>query len=172
MKTLKTINFRTLKHWGPCYEPEQLAAFAKEPSRTPLEIATLNTGPWQKVSADDRLWVLLREAIIPARELRLLACDFAERALKREQKAGREPDARSWAAIKVSRRFADGKATAEELAAARAAGDAAGDAAGAAARAAAWAAEAAAGDAAGAAESRWQLNRTIEVLKSLQEIKS
>jgi hypothetical protein len=129
MKTLKTINFRTLKHWGPCYEPERLAAFAKEPSRTPLEVATLKTGPWRKVSAGDRLWVLLRPQIIPERELRLLACDFAERALKREQKAGREPNARSWAAIKVSRRFADGKATAEELAAAEAAAWAAGAAA-------------------------------------------
>ena len=98
---------------------------------------------------------------------RLFAADCAERALKRERKAGREPDARSWEAVRVARAFARGEATSEDLAAAwdaagatawatarvttgatagaaaRAAArvtawDAAGDAARAAARAAAW----------------------------------
>jgi hypothetical protein len=54
-----------------------------------------------------------------SRELRLFACDCAERALIRERDAGREPDPRSWAAIEVSRRYADGQATDDELAAAR-----------------------------------------------------
>ena len=57
------------------------------------------------------------------------ACWCAERVLKAERKAGREPDPRSWAAIWVKRQWLQGKATDEELAAARAA---AGDAAGAA----------------------------------------
>jgi len=56
-----------------------------------------------------------------ARLLRLFACDCAERALRRVRRAGREPDPRSWEAVKVARRFADGKATAKQLDAARAA---------------------------------------------------
>ena len=85
---------------------------------------------------------------------RLFACDCAERAL---DLFGGEVDPRSHAAIEVSRRFARGEATHEELAAAGAAawdtaGAAAWDTAGAAARAAAGAAtKAAAWDAARAA---------------------
>jgi len=79
-----------------------------------------------------------------SKELRLFACDCAERTLKRERKAGREPDERSWKAIIVSRRYANGEATLEELQAAR---DAAWDAA----RDAAWDAADAAWDAADAA---------------------
>ena len=53
--------------------------------------------------------------------LRLFACDCAERALTAEREAGREPDKRSWTAIEVARRFAEGNATLEELSAARSA---------------------------------------------------
>ena len=81
--------------------------------------------------------------------LRLFACDCAERALKHWD----NPDPRSVDVILVSRRFANGEASDDELVAARAAArDAARDAARAAAWAAAWAA-------ARAAEQRWQLAR-------------
>ena len=76
-------------------------------------------------------------------ELRLWACDCAERALMRERDRGREPDVQYWNAIEVARRFARSDATAEELAAAWNAS--------AAARAAAWNASAAAWDARAAA---------------------
>jgi hypothetical protein len=85
--------------------------------------------------------------------LRLFACDCAEEALT----LWKVTDKRSWDAIEVSRRYANGKATKEELAAAwdaarAAASDAASDAAWAAARAAARAAASdAASDAARAA---------------------
>lgn len=83
------------------------------------------------------------------RTLHLFAVWCAEHALIRERKAGHEPDQRSWNAIKIKRAWLDGKATDEELAAAR---DAAEDAAWDAARAAAQnAALAAARDAARAA---------------------
>ena len=71
------------------------------------------------------------------------ACWCAEAGLKREREAGREPDKRSWDAIRVKRRWLRGLASDKELDAAR---DAAWDAAWAtarardAARAAAWAA--------------------------------
>ena len=120
------------------------------------------------------------------KNLRLFAADCAERALRRERKARREPDKRSWDAVRVAREFACGKATMSERAAARdaawvAAGDAAWDAAwaaaGAAARDAAWAAAgdaawdaardaagAAAWDAAGDAEREWQMKRLLRYL--------
>ena len=75
------------------------------------------------------LW--LADATVP---LRLFACWCAEQALNAEHAAGREPDSRSWNAIAVARLFAEGKASIQDLAAARAA---AWDAAWAAARAAA-----------------------------------
>jgi hypothetical protein len=83
------------------------------------------------------------------KELRLFACDCAERALKRERKAGREPSLASWHAVKVGRAFVEGKATREELYAAAAA---------AAADAAAYAA------AADAAEIKWQRKRLAKYL--------
>lgn len=71
------------------------------------------------------------------------ACWCAEQALLADRKRGREPDKRSWAAVRTKRRWLAGKATDMDLAAAW---DAAGAAAGA-AEAAAWAAGDAAWDA-------------------------
>jgi hypothetical protein len=90
------------------------------------------------------------------RAARLFAADCAERSLPLFEKLSPK-DMRPRQAIETARRFANGDATCDDLAAAwDAAGDAAvaaaGDAAGDAAKAAAWAAAwAAAGDAAGAA---------------------
>ncbi len=56
---------------------------------------------------------------------RLFAADCAERALRRERDAGREPDARSWAAVDAAREFTRGEITDKERVAAWvAAGDA------------------------------------------------
>jgi len=88
-----------------------------------------------------KLWAVLREELIPARTLHLLAVEFARAALLKEREAGREPDERSWRALDVKLAWLDGKASDEELEAAKAAADAAAtDAAKAAARATAWAA--------------------------------
>ena len=91
------------------------------------------------------------------KELRLFACRCATRALNRAKEFGREPDARSWAAVGAAEKFANGEITAEELqtagTAAYAAADAYADAYAAAAAAAyadAYAAAAAAADAAAA----------------------
>jgi len=116
-----------------------------------------------------------------SKELRLFGCDCAERALKRERKAGREPDERSWKAIIVSRLYANGEANLQELDAARAAAwdaarAAAWDAARAAARDAAWdaardaaweAAWEAARAAAREAEIKWQRNRLARYLDAV-----
>jgi len=103
------------------------------------------------INKDDTKQVSATRKLLAAKdvskELRLFACDCAERALKRERKAGREPDERSWKAIIVSRRYANGEATLEELQAAWNAARNAADAA----RNAAWNAADAAWNAADAA---------------------
>jgi len=84
------------------------------------------------------------------RALRLFASDCAEHALRTEREAGREPGARSWAAVEAARAYARGEIGVGKLCAAYAAACAAGwvavDAACAVARAAAaaaaWAAHA------------------------------
>src|SRR5690606_30188392 len=50
-------------------------------------------------------------AVNAERELRLFACECAERALRRERECGREPDPRLWEAVRVARAFAHGQAT-------------------------------------------------------------
>ncbi len=60
------------------------------------------------------------------RELRLFACECAERAITRCHERGCEPDPRSLAAVEVAKRYAEGNATEDELQAAQgAASDAA-----------------------------------------------
>jgi hypothetical protein len=73
------------------------------------------------ISDADLLWLLLDESLMTPRQLRLFACDCAARALRCEARAGRKPDPRSLAAVRVARRYANGKATAEDLSAAWAA---------------------------------------------------
>lgn len=144
---VKLITRGLLKDWGAsCYKEEgwgeKVNALAPEGGLTPLEVLDLT------IPASDRFWVLFREEVIPAKALRLLACDFAEMALERIKL----PDPRSVKAVEVSRAYASGKASIQELRAARldayayaAYAAAASDAAGAAA-----AADVAASDAAGA----------------------
>ena len=121
-----------------------------------------------KLCASERkvLWVLDCERL-----LHEFACACAERALRHERKAGREPDARSCEAVRIKRKWMTGKATDDELAAARdAARAAARDAAWYAAWDAAWAAAwAAAWDAAWAAAWDAARNAARDVEKAWQE---
>ena len=95
----------------------------------------------------DALWAARHACDLTAegeRVLRLFASDVAERALRAEREAGREPDGALWAAVEAARAYARGEIGAEELraawAAARAAADARAAAVAAAWDAAAWAA--------------------------------
>jgi hypothetical protein len=94
------------------------------------------------------------------RELRLFAVECAERALTREREQGREPHADSWRACEVTRRYAMGEATDDEISAARSA-----------AESAAWSAaesvaESAARSAAESAERKWQAARLTEMIEA------
>ena len=100
------ITRELLRRWGAYYDDLRIAALVPEDGLTPLEVAALD------IPEEDRLLVLLREDFIPARELRLLACDWAEAACR---KAGWN-DERSHTAIAVARRHADGEASESELA--------------------------------------------------------
>jgi hypothetical protein len=115
--------------WRPCsdYPRKRInSLFAGRESLSWEDVVGLD------IPTEDKLWALLREDFIPDRELHLLACDFAEKVLHLTD------DPRCAEVIRVKRIWVDGKATYEELDAARdAARDAALDAALAAALAAA-----------------------------------
>ena len=97
--------------WESHYSEEEILMFRERIRKgvTPLEFCELN------IKTEDKLFILLRPEIIPEKELHLLACEFAEDALKLERKNGRDPHFNSWNAIKVKRLWIKGKATDEEL---------------------------------------------------------
>ena len=102
------ITRELLRRWCAGYDDERVAALVPEAGLTPLEFSEL------EIPVEDRMWVLLREEVIPARELRLLACGWAEGACR----AAGWNDERSLNAIAVARRFSVGEATEAELSAA------------------------------------------------------
>jgi len=113
-----------------CKLAKHMGGIAKYGKDTPIPLSEILS----VCGLDDALWAL--QAIVePAdREIRLLACDFAERVLPIFEKLYPN-DKRPRAAIETARRYANGEATIEELNAARsAAWDAAWDAARSAAR--------------------------------------
>ena len=139
---MKTVTPEQFKGFGPCWLEdaagrERFASIAALRAEwTALDVLNL-----PDVSADDKLWSVLREEFIDAPILHEFACRCAEYALSFVD----NPDPRSIAAIDAKRKWLRGEIKDKELRAARAA---ARDAAWAAARAAAWDA---AWDAAGAA---------------------
>jgi hypothetical protein len=111
---------------NPCYDPVERGYCTKDWAGTALDVLRA-----EHIPPEDRLYVVINDGWIPERTLHEFAIWCAEDALKRVG----NPDPRSLNALEVKRRWLDGKATDEELAAAwDAAWDAAGDAARAAAR--------------------------------------
>jgi len=100
--------------WKACYRPRRLAALFRSP-KTPLEVLAIKRGTWADVPSEDRLWVVLREGVLPDKTLRLFGCWCADTSLAMTP----NPDPRSIAAVEVARRFALGEATRDELDAAR-----------------------------------------------------
>ena len=135
MRRKTRITIEQVEAWRPC-DDYSLSRIGQLFGRR--KYFTLDQLKMIDIPASDKLWCLLHEEVIPAPQLHLLACEYAERSLLREREAGREPDPRSWAAIDTKRRWVRKEATDSELLAAWCA---ARDAAREAARDAAWAAE-------------------------------
>jgi hypothetical protein len=157
MTTLKTFTISDIRSWKPCHDPARwLPAGQTDWRGTALDVLR-----HPKIPPADKLWCVLREDCIDARTLRLFAVWCAREALKLVA----QPDPRSVAACDVAERYANGLATADEMAAAWAAAWAASrDADLAAAWAAAWAASrdadlAAAWAAAWARDAAWDAAR-------------
>lgn len=114
-KQLRVTLYQVLS-WGTCYTKAQLVKLAgKRKSITALQILRL------PIPDKDKLWAVLREELIPAKTLHRFACDCAWSALMAERKAGREPDERSWNAVRAKRRWIAGKCGDNDLSAARSA---------------------------------------------------
>jgi len=114
----------------PCYNPAERGLCTPDWTGTALDVLR-----HPDLSAEDALWLVLREDWVPAPVLHEFACQCAEQALALVE----NPDPRSVAAVAVKRAWLRGEATDDELTAAR---DAAWDTTWATAEAA-WAAEAA-----------------------------
>lgn len=135
---LKTVTYEQFVGFGPCWLEDEAGRkrlkryAAKRKQWTALDILALN-----RVSAEDRLWAVLREEFIPAQVLHEFACRCAEWALSKVD----HPDPRSIAAIQAKRDWLVGKITDRDLEAAKdSAWAAAWDSAGTATWTAAWAA--------------------------------
>jgi len=143
------ITYKQIKSFSPCYKPGSIGIMSDYEATIPDFI---NEYRYKVNNLSDIMWTLCRHDFMTDKELRLFAVWSAR------QVQHLMTDQRSFAALDIAEKYANGNATQEELAAAgdaaRAAArdtrDAARDAARAAARAAAWdAARDAAWDAAG-----------------------
>ena len=169
---MKTVTVEQFKSFRPCWleaaegreKFARIAAIRNE--WTALDVLNL-----PDVSAQDKLWSVLREEFIDAPILHEFACRCAEYALSFVE----SPDPRSIAAIVAKRKWLRGKITDAELYAAWAAArDAAWDDASDAAQDAAWAAATAAAwdtawDAAQDAAQDAAREHEVEMLRELLE---
>jgi hypothetical protein len=131
---MEAVTIDRVMNWRPCYEREQIEVlFAERETITALDVLAM------PIPSEDVLWAVLREDLIDLRTLRLFAVWCARQVLALVA----QPDLRSVVACDISERYADGKATEDELIAAEAAAEAAADAIGT-ERVAAWSAAGAA----------------------------
>ena len=114
MATINRIRIDDVAAITSCHSHEWVEEkFGRRKRATLLEILGN-----EDVSADDRIWVACKLGVIPGRELRLFACRIASRSLRAVEKAGGTVSKNQWNVIRVARRFANGKASKEELKAA------------------------------------------------------
>lgn len=122
MKTAATLTVDQIMAMNPCdswIRTHVVAdAFGGDETRV---LSLRDFASVEAVPVDDRLWVLVRHPLATDRLLRLFGCWCAEQALDLVESLGGTVDPRSREAVAVSRRFAVGEATLEELKAAAAA---------------------------------------------------
>ena len=138
------VTVDAVMEWEPCEEYTREVVsnlFGGRETLTALEILD------RPIPAQDRLWAVLRQDFIPDRELRMLACDFAEAVLPIWEKKYPTDD-RPRKAIEAGRAFTKGEIDSTTLRAAWAAFRDARSVAMSASNAAAYAASNAAGEAA------------------------
>lgn len=161
------INLQFIKQFNPCESgvAEYIDAGYYNFNGTVLEFLSLD-----KISINNKLWVVLRTEIISENDLHELACKFSESVLHIFENQYPN-DKRPRLAIEAKRKWISGEISIDELEAASVASVAAWAAASVAARVAARAARDAASVAARAATGENQLNIVIEYFKS-KEVKN
>ena len=134
---MKSISLEEFKGFRPCWletvaGARRLEEIGSRKKRwTAVDILDL---PEDEVSAEDKIWAVMKAGLIEEEKLHEFACRCAEEALK----LVKDPDPRSVAAIEAKRKWLKGEISDEELAAAWAAAWAAWAAAWDAANVAAW----------------------------------
>ena len=112
----KQLTVDDIMEWVMCKEwsrEKVQEKFGKRKTVTPLQLAGA-----EGVSAQDKLWILLRPEIIPKKELQFLACDFAEDVLPIFEKEYPD-DKRLRQAIEAKRKWARGEISDEQMVEAR-----------------------------------------------------
>jgi hypothetical protein len=103
----KTVDTDLIMSLKPC----EAWPFERVKKAVPKRIKLVEFLRNEEIPIKDRVWVALHKEFFSDKELRLLACDTATKALTDHKIT----DQRSWNAIKVSRNFANGKATKGEI---------------------------------------------------------
>ena len=103
-KRIKKITVSQIMKWEPCSRyPKERVRELIGLGRTPLQILDFN------IPADDILWVVAHEEIVPVLLLHRLACDFAQSV------AYLNKDLRVQAALDAKRKWMRGEISNEEL---------------------------------------------------------
>ena len=147
---MRTFTTSDIRSWGPCYDPNRY--LHENWSGSAIDLLKNEEIPFQ-----DRLWVVLRTDLVSERIMRL----FAVWSYRQTWDWVPNPDPRSIKAAEVAEAYANGKATKEELVAARSAAESAAESA---ARSAARSAESAARSAA------WSAAESVAWVKMADEL--
>ena len=105
------ITYEDVMSYGPCYDPKELGVDVSKELTISQFIKLFRNVVKHK---SDIIWVLCRKEYMTDRDMRLFAVWCAREALKLID----SPDPRSIEACNVAERYANGKATYEELVAA------------------------------------------------------
>lgn len=101
---MKTITYRLIKSYGPCYDP--IKYIPKNYKASILSFLKRDDIP-----IEDQLWLILRKNLLPKKLLYL----FAIWNLKKGVKLIKDPDSRIIDTIKILERYVNGKASYKEL---------------------------------------------------------